>query len=44
MAANDSGLKLGTTLYSMTPAFHGREYTFEQLVRKVVIRHNHFEP
>ena len=35
MAANDSGLKLGTTLYSMTPAFHGREYTFEQLVRKV---------
>jgi hypothetical protein len=28
-------LKLGTTLYSMTPAFHGREYTFEQLVRKV---------
>jgi sugar phosphate isomerase/epimerase len=28
-------LKLGTTLYSMTPAFHGRELTFEQLVRKV---------
>ncbi|WP_156417036.1 sugar phosphate isomerase/epimerase family protein [Sphingopyxis sp. H050] len=35
MTDSTSGLKLGTTLYSMTPAFHGREYTFEQLVRKV---------
>ncbi|MCS0631209.1 sugar phosphate isomerase/epimerase [Telluria mixta] len=29
------GLKLGTTLYSLTTEFHAREYTFEQLVRKV---------
>lgn len=35
MSNLQKGLKLGTTLYSMTPAFHGREYSFEQLVRKV---------
>ncbi|HWI87555.1 MAG TPA: TIM barrel protein [Sphingomonas sp.] len=29
------GLKLGTTLYSLTTQFHAREYTFEELVRKV---------
>lgn len=35
MTDNRSGPKLGTTLYSMTTQFHAREYTFEQLVRKV---------
>ncbi|HZU62089.1 MAG TPA: TIM barrel protein, partial [Novosphingobium sp.] len=35
MSNSQKGLKLGTTLYSMTPAFHGREYGFEELVRKV---------
>ncbi|QSR19353.1 sugar phosphate isomerase/epimerase [Novosphingobium sp. KA1] len=29
------GLKLGTTLYSLTTQFHAREYTFDELVRKV---------
>lgn len=32
-AAN--GIKLGTTLYSMTNEFHGREYDFEGLLAKV---------
>jgi sugar phosphate isomerase/epimerase len=30
-----NGLKLGTMLYSLTTQFHAREYTFEELVRKV---------
>lgn len=29
------GLRLGTTLYSFTNAFHSREYSFEQLLAKV---------
>ena len=29
------GLRLGTTLYSLTTEFHGRQYSFEQLIRKV---------
>lgn len=29
------GLKLGTTLYSLSTEFHAREYSFEDLVRKV---------
>ncbi|RVU02275.1 sugar phosphate isomerase/epimerase [Novosphingobium umbonatum] len=32
---NAKGLKLGTTLYSLTTQFHAREYSFEELVRKV---------
>lgn len=32
---NKSKIKLGTTLYSLTNEYHGREYSFEQLVRKV---------
>jgi len=29
------GLRLGTTLYSLTTEFHGRQYSFEQLIRNV---------
>lgn len=29
------GLHLGTTLYSLTNQFHGREYSFEELIREV---------
>lgn len=32
---NPGELKLGTTLYSFTAAFHSREATFEQLIAKV---------
>lgn len=32
---NQSKIKLGTTLYSLTNEYHGREYSFEQIVRKV---------
>jgi len=35
ITAPEKGLKLGVTLYSLTNEFHGREYDFEQLVRKV---------
>jgi len=33
--SNRSGLKLGTTLYSFTNEFHGREYSLEQIITKV---------
>lgn len=32
---SNKNLQLGTTLYSLTNEFHGREYTFEQLIAKV---------
>lgn len=32
---DDQGLRLGTTLYSLTTEYHGRSYNFEQLVREV---------
>lgn len=32
---NSTGLKLGTTLYSLTTEFHSRQYNFEQIVRRV---------
>lgn len=35
MTTTSKGLKLGTTLYSLTSEFHGRDYSFEQLIRKV---------
>jgi sugar phosphate isomerase/epimerase len=35
MNSKNTGLRLGTTLYSLTTQFHGREYTFDDLVRKV---------
>ncbi|AYA63542.1 sugar phosphate isomerase/epimerase family protein [Alteromonas sp. RKMC-009] len=35
MTYQPKGLELGTTLYSLTTQFHGREYTFKELVRKV---------
>lgn len=34
-ARPSSGLRLGTTLYSLSTEFHGRHYSFEQIVRKV---------
>lgn len=37
MASQKKGLRLGTTLYSLTNQFHGREYTFEQLIRKMAV-------
>ena len=38
MNTTSSGLKLGTTLYSLTNEFHGREYSFESLVRETAAR------
>ena len=35
MADTRKGLKLGTTLYSLTTEFHSRQYSFEQLIRRV---------
>lgn len=35
MTSTTGGLRLGTTLYSLTTEFHDRQYSFEQLVRKV---------
>jgi sugar phosphate isomerase/epimerase len=34
-AASPKGLRLGSTLYSFTNAFHSRQYSFEQLLAKV---------
>ncbi|MEL0251092.1 MAG: TIM barrel protein, partial [Novosphingobium sp.] len=34
-ATATTGLRLGTTLYSLTTEFHGRDWSFEQIVRKV---------
>ena len=33
--ATNIGLQLGTTLFSFTNEFHGRQYTFDQLIAKV---------
>jgi len=33
--ANNMGLQLGTTLFSFTNEFHGRQYTFDQLIAKI---------
>ncbi len=33
--ANRTGLQLGTTLFSFTNEFHGRQYTFDELVGKI---------
>lgn len=35
MTSQHRGLRLGTTLYSLTDEFHDRKYTFEELIRKV---------
>lgn len=34
-APEPSGLRLGTTLYSLTTEFHGRAFSFEELIRKI---------
>jgi sugar phosphate isomerase/epimerase len=35
---NNSDIRLGTTVYSLTNEFHAREYTFEGLVREIAAR------
>lgn len=35
MAINGKGVRLGTTLYSLTTEFHARSFSFEELIRKV---------
>lgn len=38
VAGNKAGIRLGSTLYAYTNEYHGREFTFEGLVREVARR------